>query len=182
MLLSFHNILWYNSGWKSMEYTNSVETTPEYQPSAAQLERNAALRRFNRLFVYLPAVFVAVIALVVLGLLFWVTLIQPGDNSRETVSGIASAVVILASLPMMLLCALPSALFIGLYMQGRKREMAPIRRLQTIFWRIDNLVLRLQSAVNGTTPKVAGVVIKGHAAVMFVRNLVNQFINLLKRS
>jgi hypothetical protein len=165
-----------------MEYTNTVETKPEYQPTPAQQERDASLRRFNRLFVYLFVIIAAVIALVVIGLLFWVTLIQPGDNSREAIGGIASAVVILVSLPMTLLCALPSALFIGLYMQGRKKEMAPIKRLQTIFWRIDKLILRLQSAVNENTPKVAGVVIRGHTTVAYIRNLINQLINLLKRS
>jgi len=40
----------------------------------------------------------------------------------------------------------------------------------------------LQSAVYDFTPKVAGVVIKAHAAVAYVRNLLNQLMNLLKRS
>lgn len=146
------------------------------------MARAAALRRFNRWFVYLPVIMAAVIVLVVVGLLFWVTLIQPGENSRETVGGIASAVVILVSLPMTVLCALPSVLIIGAFVQGRQRGMAPIKRIQTIFWRIDSLVLRLQSAVYDFTPKVAGVVIKAHAAVAYVRNLLNQLMNLLKRS
>jgi hypothetical protein len=165
-----------------MESVTTVETKPEYQPTAAQLARAAALRRFNRWFVYLPVIMAAVIVLVVVGLLFWVTLIQPGENSRETVGGIASAVVILVSLPMTVLCALPSVLIIGAFVQGRQRGMAPIKRIQTIFWRIDSLVLRLQSAVYDFTPKVAGVVIKAHAAVAYVRNLLNQLMNLLKRS
>lgn len=165
-----------------MELTNSVETKPEYQPTTAQLERAAALRRFNRWFVYLPAIIAAVIALFVIGLLFWVTLIQPGENSRETVSGIASAVIILVSMPMTVLCALPSVLVIVMFVEGRKRQMAPIKRVQTIFWRIDSLVLRLQSAVRDFTPKAAGVVIRVHAAAAYVRNLLNQLMNLLKRS
>ena len=182
VLLTFGEFLWYNLLEKRMELTNSVETKPAYQPTAAQLERAAALRRFNRLFVYLPIIIAAVIALIVVGLLFWITLIQPGENSRETVSGIASAVVIMVSLPMTLLCALPSVLFIAIYVQGRKKEMAPIKRLQTIFWQIDSVILRVQTAVNDFTPKVAGVVIKAHAATAYVRNLLNQLMNLLKRS
>jgi hypothetical protein len=165
-----------------MEYTNSVEAKPEYQPTPVQLERDAALRRFNRLFVYLPIVFAAVIALFVIGLLFWVTFIQPGENGRETVSGIASAVIILVSLPMTIICVIPSALFIGVYFQGRKKGMAPIKSLQRIFWRIDKLVLRLQTAVNENAPKAANAVIKAHTAVEYVRNLLKQFINLFKRS
>lgn len=165
-----------------MEYTNSVEAKPEYQPTPVQLEREAALRRFNRLFVYLPIGIAVIIALLVIGLLFWVTLIQPGEDSRETVSGIASSVVILASIPMTIICAIPSVLFIVVFFQGRKKGMAPIKRIQTIFWRIDSLVLRLQSAVNEYTPKVANVIVKPHAAVAYVRNLFNQFINLFKRS
>ncbi|MFZ0545945.1 MAG: hypothetical protein WAM60_10935 [Candidatus Promineifilaceae bacterium] len=165
-----------------MELTNSVETKVEYQPTATQLERAAALRRFNRLFVYLPILAAAVIALFVVGLLVWITLIQPVENSQETVSGIASAVVVLVSLPMTVLCALPSALFIGAFVQGRKKKMAPTKRLQTIFWQIDGLVLRLQTAVNSFTPKVAGAVIKAHAAVAYVRNLLNQLLHLLDRS
>lgn len=167
---------------KHMEYTNSVEPKPEYRPTSAQEERAAALRRFNRLFVYLPVIIAAVIALAIVGLLFWVTLFQPGESSRETVGGIASAVIILVSLPMTLLCAIPSILFIGVFVQGRNKGMAPIKRVQTIFWRIDSFVLKIQTAVNENTPKVAGVVIKAHAAVAYVRNLLNQLINLLKRS
>lgn len=165
-----------------MEYTNIVEPKPEFKPTRVQEERAAALKRFNRLFVYVPILIAAVIALVVIGLLFWVTLIRPGESSRDTVSGIASAVVILASLPMTVLCAVPSILFIGAFVQGRKKGMAPLKRIQTIFWQIDNFVLRIQTAVNENTPKVAGVVIKAHAAVAYVRNLLNQLLNLLKRS
>lgn len=165
-----------------MEHTNATEVKSEYLPTPVQLERAAALRRFNRLFVYLPVIFAAVIGLIVIGLLFWVTLVQPGEESRETVSGLASAVVILASIPMLLVCAIPSLLIIGLTVQARQKEMAPIKRVQTIFWRIDSLVLRIQSAVNESVPKVADVVIRGHAAMAFVRNLLNKLTNLLKRS
>lgn len=165
-----------------MEYTNTVEPKPEYLPTQAQKERAAALQRFNRLFVYLPVIIAAVIAVVVVGLLFWVTLIQPGESSRETVSGIASAVVILVSLPMTVLCAIPSLLFIGIYVQGRKKGMAPQKRLQTIFWQIDSFVSKIQTAVLEITPKIARVLIKAHAAVAYARNLLNQLINLLKRS
>lgn len=166
-----------------MEYTNTVEPPkPEYQPTPNQLERAAELRRFNRWFVYLPITVAALIVLFVIGLLFWVTLIQPGENSRETVSGVASSVVILASVPMTLLCALPSVLVIWAFVQGRQNGTAPIKRIQTIFWRIDSLVLKLQSAVYDATPKVSGVVIKAHAVAAYIRNLFNQLINLLKRS
>jgi hypothetical protein len=165
-----------------MEYTNTVEIQLEYQPTPAQIDRDAALRRFNRLFVYLPIIIAALIALVMIGLLFWVTLIQPGENSRETVSGIASAVIILVSIPMTLLCALPSALIIGLTLQSRQKGQAPIKRIQKSFWWLDNLVLRIQSTVNETVPKVANPVVKGHAAAAYVRTLLNKIINLLNRS
>lgn len=165
-----------------MEYTNAVEPKPEYQPTPTQLEREAALRRFNRLFVYLPILFAAVIALFIIGLLFWVTLIQPGESSSATVSGIASSVVILFSLPMTLLCALPSILFIVLFTQMRNKQMAYIKRVQTLFWRLDSLVLKVQTAVNEYTPKAAGVVIKAHVVMAYIRNLFTQLINLLKRS
>ena len=165
-----------------MEYTTTTEVKPEYEPTARQIERDDALRRFNRLFVYLPILITAVIALAVIGLLFWVTIIQPGEASRETVSGIASAVVILVSLPMTVLCAIPSILIIAITVQGRKKGMAPIKRVQTLFWRLDGLVLRIQSAVNENVPKVANVVIKGHAVVAYVRNLLTKITNLLKRS
>lgn len=165
-----------------MEYTETAEVKPEYQPTVRQLERAAALRRFNRLFVYLPILLAALIGLFVVGLLFWVTLIQPGEESRETVSGIASFVIILASIPTTLLCAIPSVLFIALTVQGRQKGSAPVKWVQTTFWRLDSLVLRIQTAVNESMPKVAGVVISGHAAVAYVRNLLKKLTNLLKRS
>jgi len=165
-----------------MENTNTVEPKPEYTPTPVQLARGAALRRFNLLYVYLPIIFAAVIAFFIIGLLFWVTLIQPGETSRVTVSGIASSVIVLVSLPMTILCALPSVLFIVLFVQGRNKGLAPIKQIRTIFWRIDSLILKVQSAVNEYTPKIANIVIKPHAIVAYGRNLLNQFINLLKRS
>jgi hypothetical protein len=165
-----------------MDYSNTIEPKPEYRPTPAQLARAADIRRFNRLFVYLPVILAAVIALVVVGLLFWITLIQPGEASRELVGGIAASVVILVSMPMTILCALPSILVIVLFLQGRKKGTAPIKRVQTIFWRIDALGLRAQTAVNQFAPKAAGLVIKAHGIAAYGRNLLNQLINLLKRS
>lgn len=165
-----------------MEVTNSVTTSTEYVPTTTQLERAAALKRFNRLVVYLPIIVAALIVLIVVGLLFWVALIQPGEASRETVGGIADAVIILVSIPMMLLCAIPSILFIAITIQGRKKGMAPLKRVQVLFWRLDNIVLRIQSTIQRTMPKIAAPVISGHALVAYVRNLLTQLVNLLKRS
>ena len=50
-----------------MEYTTTAEVKSEYEPTTRQLERDAALKRFNRFFVSLPILNAALIALVVIG-------------------------------------------------------------------------------------------------------------------
>ena len=135
--------------------------TAEYQPSEAQLERARALDRFNLWAVYLPVIVVSLLVLVLLALLIWIAVIN--DRSRTLVSATADLLTILAIAPTLLLCALLPGLAIYTVVEGRRRDMAPLRSLQRLFWRLESLIVRVRGIVNQYAPQVARPVTRFNA-------------------
>jgi hypothetical protein len=72
-------------------------------PDTIRLQREAALRRFNRLTILLPVAGATVIALLLLGWLTWRTLFAGDGAGRATASGLADFWITLT-------CLLPLAL------------------------------------------------------------------------
>ena len=161
--------------------TTPVQSDSEaYRPTTGQLEREAALRRFNRLYVYLPLGIFSLVGLVLIGLLLW-GVFSPGiTGTREFASGLADLVVILTTLPLLLLCALVPAAAIGLVIYRRQQPKPEHGRFQTLFWRLDTLVTKVQNTLSTSLPKAAAPIIKGHGWIAFLRavleNLKRQFI------
>ncbi|MGD2049286.1 MAG: hypothetical protein PVH03_07315, partial [Chloroflexota bacterium] len=82
-----------------MTVPDVVPEKTEYTPTPSQLERGASIKRFNRLFVYLPISFFSVVAILITILLLYLSLNPPTDETLLTISGIADAVVILGTIP-----------------------------------------------------------------------------------
>lgn len=153
--------------------TTPLQAEPQpYQPSPAQLERAAALKRFNRLYVYLPLAVFSVAGLVLIGLLLWGTLSPNIMGTREFVSGLADLIVIFTVLPLLLLCAIVPAAYIGLVVYRRQQPKQEHGRFQTLIWRLDSLVTKTQEKTTETMPKVALPVIKGHSWMAYLRSLI----------
>lgn len=147
-----------------------IETPPEtYQPTTAQLERAAALRRFNRLAVYLPVLLFALIALILFVLMLINALPNEGSQAtRSLLSGLADIILIVTIIPLWLVLTLVPVGAIVLVVQMRQRDISPLRGLQTLFWRIESKLGQVQQKTEEVAPKAAAPVIKVNAQLSFV--------------
>lgn len=161
--------------------TSGQPDSQKYQPAPEQLERAAALRRFNRLYLYLPLAVFSLAGLVLVGLLLWGVFSPNVTGTREFASGLADLVVIMTVMPLLLLCALVPAAAIGWLVYRRQQPRQEHGRFQTLFWRLDTLLTRLQATVSTTLPKAAVPVIKGHAWAAYLRALLENLKKLLIR-
>jgi hypothetical protein len=134
-----------------MTTTQPIPSSPRppaeepYQPTPAQLERAAAQRRFNALYVYTPLVIFSLLFVGFLVAMIYFAVVR--DPWRPMVSAVADLLVILAIVPLLLLSALLPAGAIALFVEGRRREWQPYRTIQVLFWRLDSLVARVQRMV-----------------------------------
>ena len=167
----------------TIETTSYAQSTTIPQARPEQLERLAARRRFNRLYVYVP---LAVITLLWLGLILtllwlavvgrWFAMDTNQEYYRALASGLADAFTILMLTPFLLLCALPSAAAIAftVYRRQRKGDPATVQKSLPLFWRVENMVLTIQAKVEAFMPKLAQPIITAHAAAAFVRTLLQE--------
>lgn len=153
-------------------------TTPEqsepqlYQPSPEQLERAAALQRFNRLYVYIPLAVFSLAAVALVTLMLWGVFSPNVVGTREFVSGLADLVVIMTVMPLLLLCLIGPAAAVGLVVYRRQQPKREHGRFHILLWRLDALVTKAQDAISATTPKAAAPVIKGYAWMAFMQTLL----------
>ncbi len=142
----------------------------ELLPSPSQLEREAAQRRFNRLYVYTPLALATLICLGLLGWLLWETVLvnwfmesNRVESARGLASGLADTIFIIMALPWALFCpVLPLLFFAGIW-RGRRQGKAPLRRMQRLFWRLDDVLHKVDQKVNELAPRVAHYVVAGNA-------------------
>lgn len=163
------------------ERPSSPLPTPEaqppvaFQPSAEQLARADALRRFNWLYIYTPLIMLAVVTV---SLVFWLTwgmlfATELGiSQMRERVSAVADLIIIALTLPATLMCLLLPGLGIALLVHDREREMTRIAWLRTWLWRLDSLVAQVRDKTAENAPKVAGQVVQFNGRVSYFRALL----------
>lgn len=160
------------------------------QPSAEQLARKRRRRRFYRLRAVLPVTLVALLWLGVTLLLLWLAVVGKWfavdtDQAyyRTLLSGIADIVLILSLLPLLLLCALPSGLAVGLafYRRSKKRAAPDQPEKLPFFWRVENIVIRVNGRLEEVLPKVARPVASAYALVAFVRAFMRELREIITR-
>lgn len=154
----------------------------EYIPTLVQQERAASLRRFNRLYIYLPITFFGIVAILITVFLLYLSLNPPSVETLQTISGMADAVVILGTIPAIIVCGIVPALFLVTTVQARKRQMAPLRQLQTFLWRMDSGVGIVRQKVGETAPKIARPFITIHAKLAYFQTLFSRIPHLFRRS
>jgi len=163
--------------------TPNVTTQVDARPAELEhQERTTALRRFNRLAVYLPLAFAALAVLVVVVWLIIISLAGTTERASDTMSGAADIVLILTSVVWMLVCALFPLLFFGLTFQLRRSGRRPLSSLQRLFWRVNGLVGKLAAIVDRTAPKVANALISIHARFAYIFAVAKRIRSLFKRS
>jgi hypothetical protein len=124
--------------------------TSNFEPRAEQIARAAALRRFNRLYVYLPVGLVTAVVLLISLFLLYLALFPPTEDTYLFLSGLADFVLIMMLLPVVLIFGLVMTAVIGGYiyynfvMDEAERPIPPAPpygRVRTFLWRIDSLLL-----------------------------------------
>ncbi len=157
--------------------TPAPTESPAYEPTLIQKERAATLRRFNRLYVYLPLGLASLGALTLVILMLWGALSPNIVGTREFASGLADIVLILTILPLLLLCAIVPAAAVGYAVYRRQQPQREHGRLQPLFWRLDSLVNKAHDKAETALPKAANPVISGHARMTYWRTLIKKIKN-----
>jgi len=165
-----------------METQEVIQPEHEYEPTLEQAERAAALRRFNRLYIYVPIGLVSTITAVVVILLLIIAVNPPSAEALLFISGLADAALVIAMLPFVLLGAAGIALMAYAYSGARKRGTAPVRQTQRLLWRMDNLVGRVRVQTKRTANEIGRPFIRVNELVTYIRVLMLQLVKLVKRS
>jgi hypothetical protein len=159
-----------------MELPEPSPSSERYQSTPEQARRQAAIRRFNLLYVILP---ISAVSLIVLSTLVILAINVLGVETGEyvvTLSAIADSVVILIMLGAMIIIGLFLIIVVAALVQGKRAGIAPIRRIQLLFWRLEMLTIRIGKRVNNAVPKLADPIIKIRARTAFW----NVFVHRLK--
>lgn len=168
--------------------TTATETIP-IQPNPQQLARQKALRRFNLLYVYLPLGFVFVLWVsAILGLLWlaiageWFAMNTNQESMRQTMSGAADFIAIVAMAPWLIICALPTILPIALVINRRQKANEQAKQTKEaklpIFWRIENQLTNVSGKIEPLLPKIAQPVITLNAGIAFIETMIRKLLNL----
>jgi hypothetical protein len=152
--------------------TIPASTPPETEPTTVQRQRAAALRRFNWLYFYLPIILFSLGGIAPLIFILWKSLPAEQTEQRLFVSAVADVMIILTVLPMLLLCAIAPGAAVYLVVHGRKEGWAPLRKLQTLFWRLQNLLARVDGRIQQTGDKAGHALIQAHGRAAWLRQLL----------
>lgn len=166
--------LYYSAGEPPASWPQ--EPDDPFVPTAVQLERANALKRFNRLVIYLP---LGLLVTAVLGFLIYLLIIAiwpPYEDTRLFLSGIADIILILFMLPVVLIFGLLLAgIFGGLVYQrqSRKKNGVPTLpqkygRLRLLLWKLDQKLSTVYRKADQLMPKVANPVIRFNAFTAYV--------------
>ena len=164
-----------------MNQPANSQLEPVFEPSNRQLERAAKIRRFNRIYIFLPVSLASIIALTLTILLIILALGIGTDEVRETISGIADSVLILAIIPTMVLCAIVPTAYIAISIQMRQRGVAPIRQTQWFFWVVQERLGFLGTRISKLMEKIREPFVRISARYAFLQTLITRIINIFTR-
>jgi hypothetical protein len=187
-----------NSGSNNKQIYSSARGMPPnwsepvsatFEPTAVQLERASALKRFNRWIIYLP---LGLLTTAVLGLLIYLLILAiwpPYEDTHLFLSGIADIILILFMLPVVLIFGL---LLVGIFggaiywRQSRKEEGEPslqrrYGRLRLLLWKGDQKLGALSRQIDQLLPKVTDPVIRFNAFMAYLNAWVSHLSKQFKR-
>jgi hypothetical protein len=153
------------------------------EPTAVQEARVASLNRFNWYFVYAPILVLLLAVFILTGLLMWGALSPNISGTRAFISGVANIIVILAAIPMSLMCLVPSLAAVGLMLYRRQKQKEGVKygRLHRLFWRIETILDIVQAKTEANLPKVGQPIIRLHAILAFITTLLHHIASLFRR-
>lgn len=179
--------------WNLRNMTTSIQPPSEtvQTPSAEQLNRAAQRRRFNLLFVYLPIIIAAIGVITLVVLMIIGVLNPPTEETQIFVSGLADLIIILVTLPLAFVCgAIPLGIVGYLVYRRRQKPTEPqanttevkYGRLQKLFWKVEDLIVKSGNKSDELLPKVAQPVIRGNAFFAYIETLLNHLKQFFVRS
>jgi len=165
------------------------ETRDTFVPTAVQLERANALKRFNRWVVYLP---LGLITTAVLGLLIYLLIIAiwpPYQDTRLFISGMADFLLILFLLPVVAVFGLLLAGVVGgtiYWRRSRTEEGTPslqqkYSRLRLLLWKLDQKLSIVYRKADQIMPKLANPIIRFNALAVYLTTWLAQLTKQLNR-
>jgi hypothetical protein len=163
-----------------LEFKHMAMYPPEepvsFSPSEEQLERERALKRFNRLYIFVP-IGIAVAIGIFLLVLMLIGIFAPGLIGAEAfLSGLADTILVLWMMPMMVLCAIVPIVYVGYLINRRqRRNMLPpdsplLRhsRTQMALWQAQNIADRVEKSAEDVSDQVAKPFININSFVAYV--------------
>jgi hypothetical protein len=139
-----------------------------YLPTPAQLERKAALRRFNRLYVYLPLAIFTTIAVIVIITLFWGAF--SGDNAQRRVfiSALADIVIILGTIPLILAFSIVPIGAVAAYFYVRSLPKQEHSRSHVFLWKLNNGINKVGDKTDEIAPKLIKPITASHGVYSYL--------------
>jgi len=174
--------------------TNYYQPTPEpFKPNDRQKEREAALKRFNRLYVLTPIIVISVISVLLIVLMVIAVLYMSiSDNVNAELisffSGLADITIIMFTIPMIIVMISGPALLIAMINASQKRRKSGKPafdqggKFQVLLWRMDNLIERSQNKTNEVAPQMAEQVIRFNETLAYISAFFKQIATYFKRS
>ncbi|MFN2135691.1 MAG: hypothetical protein ACK2UK_07040 [Candidatus Promineifilaceae bacterium] len=167
----------------------SPDEQPGFSPSSEQLEREQQLKRFNRLYIYLP---VGIVLFIAAGLivLMLVGIFAPGlVGAEEFLSGLADTILVLWMLPMTVLCALGPVAYLGYLVNRRQRRSelpadSPLlqhSRTQMALWKAENIVDRVEQTAESSSDKIVQPIFEANVRAAGLRSWVDQVTGIFWR-
>lgn len=161
---------------------NAGSTHIKPTPNPQQQQRAARLRQFNRRYVYAPLALGTIFILLTVGWLLWVGLSPETTASREFIGGAANMVIIMAIMPLLILCPILPAIVFYAIIHSRRSGSAPLRRLQTLFWQTGDFLAKAHGQIELAGNSLAGALIKQQARIAYGRQLLQSLIKrIVKR-
>lgn len=164
-----------------------------FKPSDRQKERKAALKRFNRLYVFTPIITIAVIfVLIIVSMVIAVFYMSINNNVNEKlisfISGLADITVIIFTLPLIIIM-ISGPLLLGVLINNsrNRRKMGKSAfdqggKLQVLLWRMDKFMEQIQTKTNEVAPRMADQVIRFNESIAYIKGFIQQITSYFKRS
>ena len=147
-----------------------------YLPTLEQLERKAALRRFNRLYVYLPLAIFTTIAVIIIIALFWGAF--SGDNAQRRIfiSALADIVVILGTIPLILAFSIVPIGAIATYFYMRSLPQQEHSRTHDFLWQLNNGINKVGNKTEEVAPKLIKPITASNGAYSYLSTFVRTIV------
>lgn len=169
------------------EWRGYGNTRTSHRPTAEQLARDEARRRFLRRNVYAPIIIAAVIAFALFVLIVLLAFGVVPPPAASFIAGLSGLTIILISIPLILLMSILPIIWLALTINRRRRRkdfpetgpMAYRSRVQILFWQLDSLLNGVQRGAEQTGARARKplIAMHGHAAYVkeFWRGLRERF-------